>query len=120
MYTDQHTSRSGIEGANSVALRTVLRYRQVLPQGGEGIPRGYSARPCEGSNPQPGCSGEHLSAEKRRNGHCRSFYAQSRESAEDGRDQTYKNFPQRGESRKCAYGAYCDSSRRNASAQRWI
>src|SRR5580704_10180900 len=93
MCTDQHSNRRGIEGANSVALGTVLRYREILPQRGAGIRGGDSARPCEGSDLQPARPSECLSAEKRRNGHCRSFYGQSRKSAEGGRDQTYKNFP---------------------------
>src|ERR1700683_351595 len=88
MYTGQNGNRSGIEGASSVVLRAVLRHRQVLPQRGEGIRGGDSARPCEESNPQPACPSEYLSTERRGEQHRRSLYSEIRESAEGGRDHT--------------------------------
>ena len=118
MYTDQDTNRSGIKSKNSVALRAVLRHRQVLPRRGEGIPGGDSARHHEESDAQTACRCGCPSAEERGSECCHGFCSQSRKSAEAARKQAQRDSPCRAESRKCAASAYCDPCGRNASAQR--
>ena len=58
MYTDQHTNRGGNKAENSVALRTVLRHCQILPQRREGLRRRDSARRGEQSDPKSASSRE--------------------------------------------------------------
>src|SRR5580700_619740 len=123
MYTDQDTNRSGIKGTNSVALRAVLRYRQILPQRGKGIRGGDSARHGGESHPQPGgpcgCPGA-----EERGSECRhGFDSQSRKSAEAAREQAQRDSASRGESRKCTASARRGPCGRNASntfARRWL
>lgn len=123
MHTDQDTNRSGIKGPNSVALRAVLRHREILPQRGKGIPGGDSARHDEGSGPHPACPRGCPCAEGCGSERGHGLYRQNRKSAEGARDRAQRNSASRAESRNCAASAYgdpCGRNARNTSAQQWL
>ena len=104
MYTGQDPNRGGIEAANSVALRAVLWHCQILPQRGEGISGGDSARHYEESSPQRACPGE-------------SSYGRSRKHPEAAPEQAKRNCLSGDECGTRAHGRCCGPCGSNASAR---
>ncbi len=85
MYTDQYTDRGGSKAENSVALRAVLWYCQVLPQRRERLRCRDSARRSERCHPQPASPPECSNSARREKQQPCSFGDQSRKVAAAGK-----------------------------------
>jgi len=118
MHTDQHTDRGGIKAENSLALRAVLWYCQVLPQRRKGLRRRNSARRGEHSHPQPASSHEGIAVGTHEKQLSFSFDSRNRELAAGGEQAARKSTGLAGGG-NCADGAQRDSGDRDASFRCW-
>jgi|HubBroStandDraft_6_1064221.scaffolds.fasta_scaffold127356_2 hypothetical protein len=119
MYTDQHTDRSGSKAENSMAFRAVLWDGQVLPQGGQGLRRRYSARRGEQSRPQPASSRECTAARSIEKQQSSSFDSRNRESGAQARQKPGRESASAAGSGKRDAHAQREQGGRNGSSSSW-
>ena len=106
MHPDQDTNRGGSQAEGSVALRAVLRRRQVLPQYGKGLSGRYSARCRERFTAQPVGSPECSTAKRRERQRCPGSGSQNPEPAKPAREPAEGNSYSRAENRNCPNRAH--------------